>query len=133
MNARLSPRPHRGRLAVVGLLLAALLTPPALAVPPAVERLYDEGKASLQAEEPAVALGRFKDALSQAKGDHEWTWRLLLAVALTYKIKDEPQHAIEYFYRFLAQTEAHKTSMRMKWRDRREVAQRDLVTLEKQV
>jgi hypothetical protein len=132
-SPKLSRRPRRRRLAVALVVLLTLLTPHAMAIPPSVERLYEEGKASLKASEPAVALGRFKDALRQAEGDNRWTWRLLLAVALAYKVKEEPQHAIEYFRRFLARTESHRSSMRMKWQKRREIAERDLVTLETQV
>jgi hypothetical protein len=114
-------------------VLLTLLTAQAMAVTPAVERLYAAGKASLEASEPAVALAHFKDALRQAEGDDRWTWRLLLAVALTYKVKEEPQHAIEYFRRFLARTEAHRSSMRIKWQKRRQITERELVTLETEV
>jgi hypothetical protein len=114
-------------------LALCLLTSTALAGPPTVEALYEQGKAALGEQAPAVALGRFKDALKQAKGDEGWTWRLLLAVALAYQDKGEPEHAIEYYRRFLVQTDEHQATMTQKWKRRRAITGEQLVTLEQEI
>ena len=134
MRVRHASAPSRPRHAsAIALALAlCLVTSSAHAVPPTVETLYEQGKAEL-GEAPAVALGRFKDALKQAKGDEGWTWRLLLAVALAYQTKGEPEHAIEYYRRFLAQTDEHQATMTQKWKRRRAITGEQLVALEQEI
>lgn len=126
-----SSTPRYARAVALSLALC-LATPTALAAPPEVETLYEQGKAEL-AEAPAVALGRFKAALKQAKGDEGWTWRLLLAVALAYQTKGEPEHAIEYYRRFLVQTDEHQATMTQKWKRRRAITGEQLVALEQEI
>ena len=57
---------------------------------------------------------------------------MLLAIAFTYMERDEPQHAIEYYRRFLKQTENDLELMPVKWKKRRQRATEDLIKLEEE-
>ena len=56
---------------------------------------------------------------------------MLLAVALTYRERNEPQYAIEYYRRFLKQTKGQLELMPLKWKNRRKRATADLEQLER--
>ena len=128
-------------LGVIGALLLCAGPPDARAEEPAVQvsdidkalQLYEVGKDALRAGDPRGALQQFKAALKLAEGDEGLTWQMLLAVAVGYRQADQPANAIEYFRRFLAQTESFKDSMTSKWTSRRERAAQDLKDLESAV
>jgi hypothetical protein len=101
--------------------------------PDEIDGLYEAGKAALGDGEAALALGQFKAALHLASGQEHRTWPLLLAVALAYKQSDAPGHAIEYFRRFLALTDAHQGSLTLKWKQRRDRVSAVLLELEKKL
>jgi tetratricopeptide (TPR) repeat protein len=120
----------RFALALAFSLVVVTLTPTAHAEDPKVETNYSAGKAALKGGKLDDALTHFKTALSLSKGDEGRTWQMLLAIALTYKERAEPHHAIEYYRRFLKQTEADQDMMQVKWKRRREMASRDLAEVE---
>ncbi len=117
-------------LAVVALLL---LASSALALPPDVEKLYNEAKQDLQEARFFPALEKFKRSLTLVKGDAESEWQMTLAIALTYEEMDQLDHAIEYYRRFLAATAPRQSSLSDKWRKRRKVATDTVDKREQQV
>jgi hypothetical protein len=106
-------------LAVVALLLFAS---PVRALPPDVEKLYNDAKKDLQEARFFPALEKFKRSLTLVKGDPESEWQMTLAIALTYEEMDQLDHAIEYYRRFLEATGPRRASLSDKWRKRRKVA-----------
>ena len=117
-------------LAVAALLLIAS---PARALPPDVEKLYNEAKKDLQEARFFPALEKFKRSLTLVKGDAESEWQMTLAIALTYEEMDQLDHAIEYYRRFLAATAPRQASLSEKWRKRRKVANDTVAKRERQV
>ncbi len=117
-------------IAIASVALSPLAT---AAEPPEIETNYSAGKAAIKAGKLDDALRLFKTALSFSKGDEGRTWQMLLAIALTYKERAEPQYAIEYYRRFLKQTDGDVELMQLKWKKRREIATRDLSELERMV
>jgi tetratricopeptide (TPR) repeat protein len=98
---------------------------------PEIETHYSAGKAALKSGKLDDALNNFKAALALCKGDEGRTWQMLLAVALTYRERNEPQYAIEYYRRFLKQTKGQLELMPLKWKNRRKRATADLEQLER--
>ena len=105
----------------------------AYAEAPEIEVHYSAGKSALKSGKLDDALKNFKAALSLCKGDEGRTWQMLLAVALTYRERNEPQYAIEYYRRFLKQTKGQLELMPLKWKNRRKRATADLEQLERDV
>lgn len=126
------PSSRRIALVIFSLSIAALAPQSAFAEPPEIEANYVAGKEALKAQRLDDALQSFKTALKFSEGDEGRTWQMLLAVALTYKERSEPQHAIEYYRRFIKRTEGNLEMMPLKWKRRAELANNDLAVLEKQ-
>ena len=133
---RPNPVPRLLTSALTTVTLAALLLCLSASVShaeaPELEANYSAGKSALKAGKLDDALGHFKEALTLSAGDEGRTWQMLLAIALTYMERDEPQHAIEYYRRFLKQTEGDLDLMPVKWKKRRKRASEDLAELERQ-
>jgi hypothetical protein len=111
-----------------------LATPnPALADAKSSDEAYEAGKQALGGQNTDVALKHFKEALSLAKDDEGRKWQLLLAIALTYKVKGEPGYAIEYYRLFLSATQDYLADdlLEDKWKKRRELAEADIKELKR--
>ena len=126
------PSSRRIALVLFSLFFAAWAPQSAYAEPPEIEANYAAGKEALKAQRLDDALQSFKAALKFSEGDEGRTWQMLLAVALTYKERSEPQHAIEYYRRFIKRTKGNLEMMPLKWKRRAELANNDLAVLEKQ-
>lgn len=90
---------------------------------------YDAGKAALERGDHVAALDHFKACVPLVEGDEVETWKMLLAVAVTYKRSEAPQHAIEYFRRFVDRSSSH-VALTEKWKARRAGAQATIAELE---
>lgn len=116
---------------IVTVALTSASTRDTYAEAPELETHYSAGKAALKSGKLDDALSNFKAALALCKGDEGRTWQMLLAVALTYRERNEPQYAIEYYRRFLKQTKGQLDLMPLKWKNRRKRATADLEQLER--
>ena len=117
----------------VTIALVSVPTGDVRAEAPEIETHYSAGKAALKSGKLDDALSNFKAALALSEGDEGRTWQMLLAVALTYRERNEPQYAIEYYRRFLKQTKGQLELMPLKWKNRRKRATADLEQLERDV
>ena len=122
------------RLGLILLTFALIATPaPAHADGKASDAAYEAGKQALGGQNTDVALKHFKDALALAQNDEGRKWQLLLAIALTYKVKGEPGFAIEYYRLFLSATQDYLNDdlLEDKWKKRRELAVADIKELKR--
>ena len=92
---------------------------------------YARGKAALKAGDATTALEAFKRGLALTGDDEGSRWQLVLAIGLTYEEGGQPHHAVEYYQRFLNQSEEHRDALSPKWHKRRQRVQGDITRLEK--
>jgi tetratricopeptide (TPR) repeat protein len=116
------------------LLLCAIGCSSAYAAEPTTsDAEYARGKAALKAGDSATALEAFKSGLAHASDDEGSRWQLVLAIGLTYEEGGQPHHAIEYYQRFLNQSEEHRDALSPKWNKRRGLVQGNITRLEKRM
>jgi tetratricopeptide (TPR) repeat protein len=116
------------------ILLCAVGCSSALAAEPTTsDAEYARGKAALKAGDSTTALEAFKSGLAHADDDEGSRWQLVLAIGLTYEEGSQPHHAIEYYQRFLNQSEEHRDALSPKWNKRRGLVQGNITRLEKRM
>ena len=114
-------------------MVVALASVSVAATPPSADSEYARGKAALKGGDSAQALEAFKSGLALAGEDEGTRWQLVLAIGLTYEEGGMPHHAVEYYQRFLNQSEQHRDALSPKWNKRRTLVQGNISRLEKRM
>ena len=114
-------------------LLTALSGHTWAAAPVTADSEYARGKEALKAGDSSQALEAFKAGLALAGDDEGTRWQLVLAIGLTYEEGGHPHHAVEYYQRFLNQSEQHRDALSPKWNKRRTLVQGNISRLEKRM
>ena len=118
---------------VMAMLFLGLSSHEAEAFPPDVQKIYDAAKVDLKEQRSFQALEKFQQCLEMVRGDNESTWNLLMAVSLTYEQMGQLDHAVEYYRRFLKETEERATTLEEKWQMRREKVVSNIRQHEKEI
>ncbi len=127
------------RGAVVMVLTAALLTPPAIcgaqdgdASTAGLTELREAGKAALKEGRLDDAVAFFSDGLKKAN-DETSTWHMLLGLALAHELSGNPVQAATYYRRFVSRSAGHAEAKSGRWASRRRSALKDIDKLEPEV
>jgi hypothetical protein len=94
------------------------------------DRPYDEaverGRAALEGGEYSQALQDFMVALEMVDGGDAESWRMLLAIAVTYDQMGQLGHAAEFHRAFLMRAQKHASLLTPAWGKRVEGSKRDV-------
>ncbi len=90
------------------------------------DSLVERGRAALESGDYSVALRRFMVALEMVDGGDAESWRMLLAIAVTYDQMGQLGHAAEFHRKFLMRAQQHAEFLSPAWAKRVEVAKRDV-------